>query len=76
MENVRICTVVRFYNETGKYSEKRYDNVSCEDIPEDIMEDLASGEVVCVKITPNVEVFYFRKPENWPENWTQLGQRM
>ena len=74
MENVRICTVVRFYDETGDYSEKRYDNVSCEDVPEDIMEDLISGEVVCVKVLPDVEAFYFEKPNNWPENWSELGE--
>ena len=34
MKNVQICTVVRVYDETGDYSEKRYDNVSCEDVPE------------------------------------------
>jgi len=73
MKNVQICTVVRVYDETGDYSEKRYDNVSCEDVPEDIMEDLISGEVVCVKLLPNVEAFYFEKPKDWPENWTKLG---
>jgi hypothetical protein len=31
------------------------------------MRDLVSGEVVCVKIAPNVEAFYFKKPENWTE---------
>ena len=74
MKNVRICTVVRFYDETGDYSEKRYDNVSCKDIPKDIMEELISGEVVCVKGLPNIEAFYFEKPEDWPENWFELGE--
>lgn len=74
MNNVQICTVVRSYDETGNYSEQRYDNVSCENMPKDIVADLVAGEVVCVKITPNVEVFYFRQPDNWPANWAQLGQ--
>jgi hypothetical protein len=73
MKNVRICSVVRFYDELGDYREKRYDNISCGDVPKDIMRDLVSGEVVCVKIAPNVEAFYFKKPEDWPENWTELG---
>lgn len=73
MKTVKICAVVRLYDKTGNYSETRYDNVSCEDIPEDIMKDLLSGEVICVKIARNVEAFYFNKPEDWPDNWTQLG---
>ncbi len=73
MKNVQICNVVRVYDETGNYSEVRYDNISCRDFPKDMLEDIISGEVICVKITPNVEAYYFEKPEDWPENWARLG---
>ena len=73
MKNIRICSVVRFYDEEGNYSEQRYDNVSYEDFPKDTLKDIISGEVICVQITPNVEAYYFEKPKDWPENWTQLG---
>ena len=74
MKDVQICVVARIYNEDGSYSETRYDNVSCETMPEDILEDLVSGEVVCVDLMPHAEAFYFKKPEDWPENWTELGE--
>ena len=52
MKTVKICAVVRFYDEKGTYSETRYDNVSCENIPRDIMKELLDGEVICVNVTP------------------------
>jgi hypothetical protein len=61
MKTVKICTVVRVYDEKGTYSETRYDNVSCENIPRDIMKELLDGEVICVNVTPNVKAFYFDK---------------
>lgn len=72
--NTGICAVVRIYNETGAYSETHYDNVLCESLPEDIMESVVSGEVICVKLMPNVEAFYFEKPKDWPDNWAELGE--
>ena len=71
--NTRVCSVVRIYDEMGDYDEQRYDNISCEFMPEDVVADLISGEVICVELTPNAEVFYFVKPEDWPDNWTELG---
>ena len=73
MNNVQIFAVVRFYKEDGDYSELRYDNVSCENLPEDDLEYLISGEVICVELTPNAKMFYFAKPNDWPENWTEIG---
>ena len=73
MNDARICTVVRIYDESGDYKELRYDNVSCECLPADVLESLLSGEVICFKIMPNVELFSFKRPDDWPENWTKLG---
>lgn len=73
MNTAKICTVVRVYDEKGTYSETRYDNVSCENIPRDIMKELLDGEVICVDVDPNVKAFYFAKPKDWPENWAELG---
>ena len=72
--NTQLCSVVRFYDEAGDYIEERYDDVWCDNLPEDIMEDLLSGEVICVEPLPDVEVFYFAKPKDWPENWAELGE--
>lgn len=73
MKDVRICMILRVYDETGNGSEKRYDNMPCDNMPEDIMDDLIAGEVICIKLTPNVEAFYFKRPEDFPEDWTELG---
>ena len=73
IRDIQICTVVRIYNEEGTYHECRYDGVSHKNLPKDILEDLASSEVVCVDLMPNAEIFYFMKPKDWPENWTAIG---
>ena len=73
MKDIRICAVVRIYKENGDYSEFRYDNVSWECMPEEDREYIASGEVLCVDLMPNAEIFYFMKPKDWPENWTVIG---
>ena len=73
MKKINIGLVVRIYNENGNYQEKRYDNVSCEDVPDDIMKDIIKGEVIQVQLMPNVDAFCFRVPNDWPDNWTQLG---
>ena len=73
--NTNICIVVRVYDEMGTYSETRYDNVKSDNIPMDIMEKLVLGELICVKVTPNVDAFYFEKPKDWPDNWTVLGSK-
>lgn len=73
MRDIQICAVVRFYKEDGDYSELRYDNVSYENMPEDDLEYLISGEALCVDLTPNAKAFYFAKPKDWPENWTEIG---
>ena len=73
MKDIQICAVVRIYKENGDYSELRYDNVSWEYMPEEDREYVASGEVLCVDLMPKVEVFYFAKPKDWSENWTELG---
>lgn len=75
MKTTQICVVVRNYDKNGDYCETRYDKVSCENLPMDIMNDLLAGEVVCVKVTPNVEAFYFVKPHDWPDNWAELGSK-
>lgn len=73
MNSIQLCTVVRTYNEEGSYSETRYESIMRENMPASIMRDLLSGEVLCVDLMPNVEVFYFVKPKDWPQNWTELG---
>jgi hypothetical protein len=72
--NTNICAVVRVYDETWNYNEMRYDSVSQEAMPEDDLKALVSGEVICVKLMPDVEAFYFEKPEDWPEKWSELGK--
>ena len=59
----------------GTYSETRDDHVKSDNIPVAIMEKLVSGELICVKVTPNVEAFYFVKPHDWPDNWAELGSK-
>ena len=76
MEDIQICAIVRFYKEDGDYSELRYNDVSWEHMPEDDREYVASGEVLCVKIASNAELFYFVKPSDWPENWTETGTHL
>lgn len=73
MKSVKICVVVRSYDETGDYIETRSENVSCENLPSDIMNDLLKGKVICVKVAPHVEAFYFVKPKDWTDNWTEIG---
>ena len=72
MKEVNIGLVVRTYDDTGDYKEMRSENLpiirDCS-----IMKDIVAGEVVCVQLSPNVKAFYFKVPEDWPENWTELG---
>jgi hypothetical protein len=72
-KNTQICTVVRIYNEEGSYSETRYESILSENMPGGIVDALVSGEVLCVNLMPNVEAYYFEKPKDWPENWTEIG---
>ena len=73
MKKINIGVVVRIHDEAGNFEEVRYDHVSCENIPSDIMDDLMAGEVISVQLMPNAEAFYFKVPLDWPENWTELG---
>lgn len=72
MKKINIGLVVRTYDETGCFYETRKDKVSYKSIPDDIMKELIAGELVCVQLMPNVEVFYFEVPKDWPQNWTML----
>ena len=72
MRKVNIGLVVRTYDETGCFYETREDKISCKSIPDDVMKDLMSGEVIRVQLMPNVEAFYFEVPKDWPKNWTTL----
>lgn len=75
MKKINIGLVVRTYDESGNCKEGRYDNVSCKGAPDDIMKDIINGEAIQVRLMPNVDAFYFRVPNDWPENWTQLGEQ-
>ena len=74
MKKINVGLLVRTYDENGDYSERRCDNISCEGIPDDIMKDIINGELIQVHLMPNVEAFYFRVPNDWPEKWTKLGE--
>ena len=73
VENINICMVIRTYDDMGDFEETRKDNIATENIPPDIMKVLISGELIRLKLMPNVGVFYFEKPKSWPDNWSKLG---
>ena len=73
MKKINIGVVVRIHDEAGNFEEVRYDHVSCENIPSDIMDDLMAGECISVQLMPNAEAFYFKVPSDWPGNWPELG---
>ena len=55
MNTAKICTVVRVYDEKGTYSETRYDNVSCENIPRDIMKELLDGGTTVIFVSHSID---------------------
>ena len=73
MEKVNVGLIVRTYEEDGGFYETRRDHISCTYMSQDMMKDLISGEVIGVQITTDAEAFYFKVPDDWPENWTKLG---
>ena len=73
MEEMNIGVVVRTYSQNGNFKETHYNNVSYRNMRADIIPDLIAGEIVCVKLTPNIAAFYFKVPVDWPENWTKMG---
>ena len=72
MEKVNVGLIVRTYEEDGGFYETRRDHISCTYMSQDMMKDLISGEVIGVQITTDAEAFYFKVPDDWPENWTTL----
>ena len=72
MKEINIGAVVRTYNKIGGFEEMRYNHISCDNMPSEIRAALIAGELICVQLMSNAEAFYFKVPNDWPENWAEL----
>lgn len=57
--DIRIWARINLYDDNGECIDQFYDEVQVEDLPEEMIESLVSGETIYVEIAPYANAIYF-----------------